>query len=194
MVSLPEKELRKFVGAYRRTEGLEEGFIVKVLLDKGRPVLVDHFGREMPLLPMSSTKFIPRASKTGGTVVFSSKDGKVRMLTIEKERQSKERYESVDLARPTRDQLNAFVGSFYSPELLTTYRISVENNRLWLQINHRGREELVPTVPGELVPKQRLSTDEGRVFQFSRFEKGKAMQLRARLWRHDAVLVRVKEE
>ena len=95
------------------------------------------------------------------------------------------------VAKPTQKQLTAYVGRFYSPELLTTYFICVKNDSLFLRINNRRTEELAPTILDEFVPRDRPTTDEGRVFQFSQYKRGKATRLRVRLWRGDAVFERI---
>jgi CubicO group peptidase (beta-lactamase class C family) len=187
VVSVPVGELRKLTGSYRRTDGMEEGFLAKVSVQKTRLVFTDHFGRKTPLAAISSTQFRPSESESDQTFDFSFNDGERSSLTIKTGSNSKKRYEAIAVAKPTKKQLAAYVGRFYSPELLTTYFITVKNDRLFLRINNRRKEELAPTILDEFVPRDRPTTDEGRVFQFSQNDGGKAKRLRVRLWRGDAV-------
>ena len=191
IVNVPVEELRKLTGSYRRTDGMEQGFVVKVSIQKERLVLTNHFGRKTPLSAISSTQFRPSKSESDLTFEFSLNDGERSALTIKAGSNAGRRYEAIAVATPTQKQLAAYVGRFYSPELLTTYFISVKNDRLFLRINNRRKEELAPTILDEFVPKDRPTTDEGRVFQFSQHDKGKATRLRVRLWRGDAVFERV---
>jgi len=48
---------------------------------------------------------------------------------------------------PTATELAAFAGSYFSPELETTYKLSVKNGKLVLSRRRAPRTELVPTAP-----------------------------------------------
>jgi hypothetical protein len=192
VVSVPAKELQKLMGSYRRTSGPEEGFIVNIGVDQERLVFTDHFGRETRLEATSSTQFRPVKSASDMKFEFSAEDGGQRSLTIETGSNSKAHYERIAIVKPTPEQLAAYAGSFYCDELLTTYFITLENDRLFLRINNRRKEELTPTIRDEFVPSSRPTTDEGRVFRFGEFDEGMATKLRVRLWRSDAVFERVR--
>lgn len=194
VVGVPADEIHKLTGSYRRTNGLEEGFLVHIGVEQGQLVFTDHFGRATRLEAISSTQFRPTESEADMKFEFSAQDGEQRSLTIKTGSNSKAHYESILIAKPTQEQLAAYAGSFYCDELLTTYFITVEKDRLFLRINNRRKEELTPTIRDEFIPGDRPTTDEGRAFQFREFGEGKPTRLRVRLWRIDAVFERVDDQ
>lgn len=65
---------------------------------------------------------------------------------------------------PTASELAAFAGAYYSPELETTYKMSVENGKLVVSRRRAPRTELVPTTPDAF-------TLRGLQFHFTRDKK-----------------------
>ncbi len=160
-VNVPVPELRKLAGSFRRSDGMEEGFIIKVSVRNDHLVFTNHFGRETRLAAISSTQFRPSESTSNHTFEFSAKESKRSSLTIKTSPNSEERYKAIVLATPTQEQLSVYVGNYYCAELLTTYFISLKDNRLILRISNHRNEELAPTIQDEFVPRNRPTTDEG---------------------------------
>ena len=194
IVNVPVGELLKLTGPYRRSDGMDEGFVANVSVQQERLVFTNHFDRVTRLAAISSTQFCPSDSTSNVTFEFISSGSERATLTIKSGSSSEVRYEPITVATPTQQQLTAYVGSYYCEELLTTYFISMKNGRLFLRVNNRLTEALEATIADEFVPKSRPTTDEGRVFQFSEYDKDKATRLRVRLWRGDAVFRRLGHE
>ena len=144
IVEVPVEELRKLAGSYRRTDGLEKGFLVDVGVQEANLVFTSHFGRATRLAAIHPRQFRDSDAESDVTYHFSTKDGEPSGLTIKTESGVVQRYKAITVAHPTPNELAAYAGRFYCPELLTTYFISVKNDCLFLRINNRRPEELMP--------------------------------------------------
>lgn len=191
VVNIPVAELHKFKGVYRQTNPANAGFLVEVSIQKEQIVITDHFGRETSLVSIGPTRFRPKGHASNKLFEFSTAGGKALSLTIQSAPDSIQSFQAFEVAKLTQKQIKAYIGTYYCDELLTTYFITVENNRLFLRVNNRHKEELAPTIAGEFVPESRPTTDEGRVYQFFRSEDGRTTNLSVRLWRGRAKFMKV---
>ena len=193
IAKVPQDKLRKLTGSFRKRDGLEKGFVAYVSIKRGQLVFRDHFGRETRLVAVSPSQFQSTELTSNRTFTFSTKGREQSILAVKTGSNLEQHYEKISIVKPTKKQLATYVGRYYCPELLTTYFIIVNNNHLFLRINNRRKEELAPTIFHEFVPKDRPTTDEGRILSFSQHKNGKPMRLKVRLWRSIAEFERVSE-
>jgi hypothetical protein len=91
-------------------------------------------------------------------------------------------FDRVELVHPSADELAAYAGEFYNDELLTTYRLQVRGDALWLRVNNRRWEQLDATVRDEFVLHARHPHDI-RIYSFERDADGQLIRLRVDFWR-----------
>ncbi len=66
----------------------------------------------------------------------------------------------------------AYVGEYHCDELAAVYRFTVRQDALWVQVNQRRPERLLPTLKDEFIPAVR-TYDDARLIQFSRADGGR---------------------
>jgi CubicO group peptidase (beta-lactamase class C family) len=120
-VVIAEEKLKEKVGVYR---SLTNGELRRVTLRDGK-LRIDAFTQSgLELKPFSETQF-NIAGQEGVSVEFKSEGGKTQ-YHLSRNNRKPEAFERVEAFEPSAEQLNEFAGSYYSDELGTTYRMSVE--------------------------------------------------------------------
>lgn len=76
-------------------------------------------------------------------------------------------FERVEAFEPDAGRLNEFAGSYYSEELNTTYKMSVEEGRLFVIDRNGVKRPLAPTI------RDSFAVIPGPQFEFSRDAAGK---------------------
>ncbi|MFQ5926283.1 MAG: serine hydrolase domain-containing protein [Terriglobia bacterium] len=167
-IELPERELKEKAGAYRDPAS---GNIVKLSVEEGK-LTAAGFGLRLPLAPVSKTEF--RA--VGGPVEIAFRfepqgpDRPLR-LHVQVEDGKPTRYEGVELVSPTAAELQDYAGEYYSEELDVTYRLAVEDGKLFFRHRNAPENALEPTLADEFQVRgwrvNFLRTREGRVSGFT---------------------------
>lgn len=156
IIEVNAAQLQQHVGAYWNEEGLMRRFIV---LEDGN-LFYDRDGwSRSPLLPVGQDRFLMAEVPQRVQVRFTEAG-----MTVQVESNEGLNFQRYEPPAPTVEALLAFSGSYYSPELDHTQRLSVEGDALVL---HR-RSGPAPLDP---MPGNRFSSD-GTVLAFDQDEAG----------------------
>jgi CubicO group peptidase (beta-lactamase class C family) len=141
-ITLTEEQLKDKVGLYRLAAS---GEVRRISLRDGK-LRIDSFGPSMELLPLAPNRFranVPNAMAAAELSFEQSANGKW-MLKLTRNNRT-DAFESVEAFAPTAQQLADFAGSYYSEELDTTYRLTVEDGRLTITDRNEQKIALTPT-------------------------------------------------
>src|SRR5262249_13687398 len=161
----------KKAGAYRL---VDHGHIWKLVVKDGDLHVIDYVGRASRLKALSATRFRP----VGDTPFYKSarflfkprSSGNEYSMTLESNENGFREVinlRRIKLVEPSLDELNEFVGEYFSEELSATYRLAVKEGRLWLRVGSRRWEPLDSTVRDEFTPHARIP-GENRILTFRR--------------------------
>lgn len=139
LIELGESKLNKLVGNYWNHK---DAFATEILFKDGS-LMLSRDGRPDKLGTISESKFVVMNGRNSVFVNFAQSDGKQQMtINIgENDPMALEPYTPVTY--PLKN-INDYTGSFYSPELETTYRIVVENGKLVTKHQRLEDHELSP--------------------------------------------------
>jgi hypothetical protein len=101
-------------------------------------------------------------------------------------------FQRVNLVDPSPDELNEFVGEYFSEELSATYRLAVKEGRLWLRVGSRHWERLDATVRDEFTPHVR-TPHENRIITFRRDKNQHVVGFSISFWRVKNIEFKRKE-
>jgi hypothetical protein len=161
-VVIAEEKLKEKAGVYR---ALTNGELRRVTLREGK-LRIDAFTQfTSELKPFSETQF-NIAGREGAVVEFKSSSGKTLFL-LSRNNRKPETFERVEAFEPGAGQLSEFAGSYYSEELSTTYKMSVEESKLVVIDSNGMKRLLTPTIRDSFV------VISGPQFEFSRDSAGK---------------------
>src|SRR5215813_861037 len=161
-VVIAEEKLKDKAGIYRSPTN---GELRRISLRDGK-LRIDAFTQiSSELKPFSETQF-NIAGQEWAEVEFRSSGGKTQ-LRLSRNNRKPETFESVEAFEPSAERLNEFAGSYYSQELDTTYKMIVEQGRLFVIDRNGVKRPLSPTIRDSFVV---LS---GPQFEFSREDGGK---------------------
>src|SRR5262245_44769956 len=159
---IAEEKLKEKAGVYR---SLTNGELRRVMLRDGK-LRIDAFTQfSSELKPFTETQFII-AGQEGAVVEFGSAGGKAQ-LRLSRNNRKPDAFEQVEAFEPRAGQLNEFAGSYYSEELNTTYKMSVEEGRLFVIDRNGVKRSLAPTI------RDSFAIISGPQFEFSRDAAGK---------------------
>jgi hypothetical protein len=158
---IAEEKLKEKAGIYR---SLTNGELRRITLREGN-LWIDNLNMlTASLKPLSETQFI--AGPDGSRVEFKSAGAKTQ-LHLSRNNRKPETFERVEAFEPSAGQLNEFAGSYYSEELNTTYKMSVEEGRLFVIDRNGVKRPLAPTI------RDSFAIISGPQFEFSRDDAGK---------------------
>jgi CubicO group peptidase (beta-lactamase class C family) len=161
-LGVAEEKLKEKAGVYR---SLTNGELRRVMLRDGK-LRIDAFTRfSSELKPFSETQF-NIAGQEGAVAEFGSTGGKPQLHLSRNDRKP-ETFERVEAFEPSAGQLNEFAGNYYSEELDTTYRMSIEQGRLFVIDSKNEKEPLTSTI------RDSFAIISGPQFEFSRDAAGK---------------------
>src|SRR5262249_18205766 len=171
-VVIAEEKMKEKAGIYR---SLTNGELRRITLREGNLWIDDLTMLTASLKPLSETRFT--AGPDGSWVEFESAGAKTK-LRLSRNNRKPETFERVEAFEPGAGQLNEFAGSYYSEHLNTTYRMSVEEGRLFVIDRNGVKSPLTPTIRDsfaviadpqfELCPQFEFSRDDaGKVFGFA---------------------------
>jgi CubicO group peptidase (beta-lactamase class C family) len=136
-ITLTEEQLKDKVGLYRFAE---TGEFRRITLRDGK-LWIDGSGLKASLMPLTPNRF--RAGPGAEVTFEKSANGK---WTLKRSRNNQEdAFEKVEAFAPTAQQLAEFTGSYYSEELDTTWRLTVENEKLTAIDRNEQKIALTPT-------------------------------------------------
>jgi hypothetical protein len=136
-ITLSEEQLKDKVGLYRFAA---TGEFRRITLRDGK-LWMDTFGLGASLLPLTPNRF--RAGPTAEMTFEKSTSGKWTLKLPRNDRE--DAFESVEAFAPTAQQLADFAGSYYSEELDTTYRLTVEDGKLMVTDRNEQKLTMTPT-------------------------------------------------
>ena len=144
-IDLSEPELKDKTGAYRNPNN---GMVWKLYVREGK-LFADVPGQTIRFGAISAAEF--RSIGTPQEVVLNfEKQGQAMMLRMKRGAEKPLVLEAVELVTPTPVQLAEYVGEYRSDEILTTYKIVLENGKLFLRHENEykdyPRNPLDPTV------------------------------------------------
>jgi hypothetical protein len=136
----------------------------RVTLRDGKLWIDDLTMLRSTLKPISETRFI--AGPDGSWVEFKSAGGKTQ-LDLSRNNRKPETFERAEAFEPDAGRLNEFAGSYYSEELNTTYKMSVEEGKLFVIDSNGVKRPLTPTI------RDSFAIIPGPQYEFSRDAAGK---------------------
>ncbi len=141
--TIEEKVLDQYAGAYQ----LAPGFVVSLKREGAR--LVGQLPGRAPFELVASSDTTFQMKDEQARVTFhKSANGKVTKLTLHQN--GDYAASRVEPYVPTKEEYQAYSGSYYSPELETIYTISVKNDSLQLDHVHAGQTPLKPVAKDRL--------------------------------------------
>lgn len=119
-INLPLKELKQYVGFYweDRQKINREIYLKNDTL----------WYRNKPMIPIAKHSFLLN-EKTGLTVSFVPKEGHQQMI-ISGDGSTLSIFEKYEMTEVTNEELNEYIGTYYSPELEASYNITLKNGAL----------------------------------------------------------------
>ena len=143
--TLSTRKLKDKTGTYRNQD---TGEIWKIFLDEDKLMLKTQRGRQFQIAPVTNTKFIPVSFPLQLSINFQKqKSSQSWMLHIDRGDDETTIYEAIDVVHPDSARFVEYVGDFYSDELMTTYRILLQDSHLI--IRHENRFKNYPKKPLE---------------------------------------------
>jgi len=161
-VVMAEEKLKEKAGVYR---SLTNGELRRVMLRDGK-LRIDAFTQfSSELKSFSETQF-NIVGQEGAVVEFGSAGGKAR-LRLSRNNRKPDTFDRIEAFEPSAGQLSEFAGNYYSEELDTTYRMSVEQGRLFVIDGYDEKKPLTPTI------RDSFAVISGPQFEFGRDASGK---------------------
>jgi CubicO group peptidase (beta-lactamase class C family) len=128
-VTLPKEVLEEKVGNYQDEKGISW---VSIYL-KDDNLMVEAYGEELPLTPVSRSHFIAVDAPFDVSVEFIPEEGKPQKAKATIEGDETTFIKAPDVSPLTAKQLQEYAGNYYSDELPATYRLVVEEGKLFLK-------------------------------------------------------------
>ncbi len=140
-ISLSETELADKAGLYYNPES-ELGASYRLEMRAGK--LVMDIGPGFEVLPLSADVFVLAGFEVIKMRFEKTAEDRNRMVLLVED--EKIEYPSVEAVSPTQDELQAYTGRYYSPELDSRYEINLKDGRLLFKIKKHGEFQLQPTI------------------------------------------------
>jgi CubicO group peptidase (beta-lactamase class C family) len=139
-VDLPQEDLEKFAGVFLGNEGR-----AAITIEMRAGKLFADIGPGLELEPLSEhslrVKQIP-----GIKVERKQDDAQHEHLYMITGAGRPDQFERVERYKPSLEELEQYVGKYYSPELEVTYTLSVKDGKLCLKRRKYGTQEMKPIV------------------------------------------------
>ena len=159
-IELPAGELNEKTGAYRTQVS---GLIWKLSVKDGQ-LIAQLPNNTVRFGAVSSTEFRSIGAPIEFTLRFE-KQGKAMTLSVQRGADQPINFEPVTLVKPTAEQLAEYPGAYRSDEVQVTYKIVLEDGRLYLR--HENEFKSVPRNPLEPTTSDSFVV-QGIVIQFTR--------------------------
>ena len=173
-VAVPAETLKKYAGIYR--EPLTDAALTIELAKDGKTLLLDG----QPVVALSPTTFaVPDGSRRAD---FEPGPPGTPFKIVDTSLGSKPRFwEAVPAYKPQLADLGAFVGTYYSEEIDTTYTLYIEDGKLMVRFRPAQRIALTPVYTDAF-------ESEGDIMRFSRDSSGRVAAFRVFAGRAQHVL------
>lgn len=135
-ITVSKKELEEKAGNYRDQKS-REWFIISVKDDK---LELEVWGQKVELLPVSKTRFESSGGEFDAYIEFLP-DPKKAKLTVE-QREKIDLVKAPKLKPLTPSQLKVYAGEYYNDELPATYKLAVENGKLFFKHKNAPKKPL----------------------------------------------------
>jgi len=133
-ISLDTEALKAFEGQFWNRK---ESYSRKIYLKDGSLMYHRSPGNESKLAPIGKTKFKMLDVEVDLIVYFNFKENKVNEMVVTINEDAPIVSEYFEPSAPNSNELNAYSGTYYSPELETQYTFYIEDNKLkWRHIRH----------------------------------------------------------
>jgi CubicO group peptidase (beta-lactamase class C family) len=161
-VTLSEVELKSRAGLYRSASGA----VRRVTFQDGKLWIDTVVGPRRELAPLAADRFRDTSALANLEVQFVVAQGKVE-LRILREDAPAVTFVAVEAASPTPAQLAAYAGTYFSEELDTTYRLTVDKEKLTVSQKGQTARALTPTTRDAFIGPG------GVTFEFQRDAQGR---------------------
>ena len=161
-LALSETELQRWAGLYRNPSS---GELRRIAFQEKKLWLAPFAGPRRELSPLAADRFLVLGADPPIEITFSAAQGKPQ-LRWKRGDSPAETLAAVETVSPSPAQLADFTGTFYSEELDTAYRFSVENEKLAVSQKGRPARALTPTTRDAFIGPS------GALFEFQRDVKG----------------------
>jgi CubicO group peptidase (beta-lactamase class C family) len=142
-IELSEQELKDKTGTFRDPV---IGTICELSIKDGG-LMVSLFDMNFPTAPISKTQFRSVDGTVDTDIRFEKQDkNKPLQIHVEIEGEKPVTFEAIQLVSPTSAQLAEYVGEYYSDELQVTYKLVLENGKLFFRYRNAPRKPLSPTL------------------------------------------------
>jgi CubicO group peptidase (beta-lactamase class C family) len=125
-IQLSEKALTSYEGEYWNDRGK---YTRKIYLKDDTLRYSRSENNENALVPLSKNEFMMLGASSALKIHFKEEKGTMRM-SVAAENESPSSFYRYEATEPTSDELNSYSGTFYSPELETSYRITLDGEEL----------------------------------------------------------------
>jgi len=140
-VSLSERELREYVGDYWEET---ESFAAETAVEDGKLWAVHSPTRRNELLPVGPDRFRMVGVPSEVYVTFERDAGGVSGMRTTIDGKPRGRFRPFSRRRATAEELTAYGGNYFSPELDISYRLYLSGDRLMFRIPYVPAQELTP--------------------------------------------------
>ncbi len=187
VISLPESELVSKVGDYRMEQGITQTW--RIVFRDGRLHVVDRMRDAYPLEPVSPSRFRPAgespfydSAEFAFTPETAETPSSFTLRTFEWQVREVLRFEHVELAQPSSEELAEYAGDYFSDEINSAYRFRAREGGLEVRLHGRRWERLEPTIRDEFIAAEKHPHD-NRIFKFMRDDAGKVWAVGIDFWR-----------
>jgi CubicO group peptidase (beta-lactamase class C family) len=137
-VKLSEKELSDKAGAYWASNIEELGRVTLT----GEKLFFTFDGGNFELIPLSEKRF--KISSPDGDVTFESPSEGARRMVITLAGRSPVIFEALAPATPNAEQLAEYAGFYYSDEIDSIYKLTIQDGKLRVKPKKQGSVEITP--------------------------------------------------
>jgi len=105
------------------------------------------FDMNFQIVPLSKTQFRSVDGTVDTDIRFEKQDkNEPLQIHVEIEGEKPVTFEAIQLVSPTSAQLAEYVGEYYSDELQVTYKLVLENGKLFFRYRNAPKKPLSPTL------------------------------------------------
>lgn len=135
-IQLSEEKLKEKTGTFRNPV---TGRIWKVLFQDEKLFVKTQGGLQFQIVPTGEREFSSLNTPVEFKLTFEGSN-KVRLLQVRREERKPETYEVIEVLSPTLAQLQEYVGDYFSEEVQVTYKVVIEDGKLFLRHANRHRD------------------------------------------------------
>jgi CubicO group peptidase (beta-lactamase class C family) len=142
-IELPEQELKGKTGIFRDPK---IGTICELSVKDGK-LMVNLFGMSFQIVPLSKTQFRSVDDPVDADIRFEMQDqNKPLLVHVTMEGEKPVTFEAIQVVCPTAAQLAEYFGDYYSGELKFTYKLVLEDGKLFFRYRSAPKKPLFSTL------------------------------------------------